>query len=258
MRHGLIVDVETTGLAAATDEIIELALLPFTYGLDGQVYEVLEGYGGLREPSLPLPADITQITGLTARMLERQRLDDDAIDRLVKRADLIIAHNAAFDRVFCERYRDVFATRPWACSMDEVPWRTGGFEGRGLSTIAAGHRLFFDGHRAMDDAQATLEVLSRVLPDTATPALRALLDSARRVTVRLWAIDAPFAKKDDLKARGYRWSSGEDGQPRAWRTDVTEDAADAEALYLTAHVLPAGVAPRRQRITALDRYSLRG
>ncbi|HQR88707.1 MAG TPA: exonuclease domain-containing protein, partial [Caulobacter sp.] len=35
-RQGLVVDVETTGLDAARHEIIELAMVPFTYGLDGQ------------------------------------------------------------------------------------------------------------------------------------------------------------------------------------------------------------------------------
>jgi DNA polymerase-3 subunit epsilon len=39
-RQGLVVDVETTGLAAARQEIIELAMVPFTYGLDGRIYAV--------------------------------------------------------------------------------------------------------------------------------------------------------------------------------------------------------------------------
>ncbi|MBS0362186.1 MAG: 3'-5' exonuclease, partial [Proteobacteria bacterium] len=37
-RTGVFVDTETTGLDPARDEIIELAMVPFTYGIDGEVY----------------------------------------------------------------------------------------------------------------------------------------------------------------------------------------------------------------------------
>jgi DNA polymerase-3 subunit epsilon len=42
LKQALFVDVETTGLDHQTDDIIELAMVPFTYGPDGQVYEVKE------------------------------------------------------------------------------------------------------------------------------------------------------------------------------------------------------------------------
>jgi hypothetical protein len=58
-RQGLVVDVETTGLAAARQEIIELAMVPFTYGLDGRIYAVGEPFHGLRQPSEPISAEIT-------------------------------------------------------------------------------------------------------------------------------------------------------------------------------------------------------
>ena len=54
-RQGLFVDVETTGLDPATDEIIELAMLPFTYGMDGAIYEVHPAFSRLRQPDRPIP-----------------------------------------------------------------------------------------------------------------------------------------------------------------------------------------------------------
>ena len=46
VRLGLMVDVETTGLDPRRDEIIELAMTPFTYGLDGAVFSVEESFQG--------------------------------------------------------------------------------------------------------------------------------------------------------------------------------------------------------------------
>jgi DNA polymerase-3 subunit epsilon len=45
-RRGLFVDVETTGLDATRDEIIEVAMVPFTYGLDGRVFEIQPPFHG--------------------------------------------------------------------------------------------------------------------------------------------------------------------------------------------------------------------
>ena len=53
VRLGLLVDVETTGLDPQRDEIIELAMTPFTYGLDGTVFSVEEGFQGLRHSVRP-------------------------------------------------------------------------------------------------------------------------------------------------------------------------------------------------------------
>ena len=39
-RTALFVDVETTGLALYKDEIIELAMVPFTCGADGRIFEI--------------------------------------------------------------------------------------------------------------------------------------------------------------------------------------------------------------------------
>jgi NAD-dependent SIR2 family protein deacetylase len=69
----------------------------------------------------------------------------------VRQAALVIAHNAQFDRRFCERLFPVFAEKPWACSFREVGWADEGFESARLSQLANAHRLFFDGHRALHD-----------------------------------------------------------------------------------------------------------
>lgn len=42
---------------------------------DGAIVGVVEEFSGLREPSTPLPAEITAITGITADMLAGQKID---------------------------------------------------------------------------------------------------------------------------------------------------------------------------------------
>jgi DNA polymerase III subunit epsilon len=113
IRVGLFVDVETTGLDARGDEIIELAMIPFRYGLDGTVYEVLDAFHGYRQPAKPIPPEITALTGITDAMVDGKAIDPDAVAAFAAPAALVIAHNAGFDRRFLERSYEVFRNKPW-------------------------------------------------------------------------------------------------------------------------------------------------
>ena len=180
-RLGLFVDTETTGLDHARDEIIELAMVPFTYGVDGEIYAVSEPFQQLRQPSKPIPSEITAITGIDDAMVDGKSIDPDAVASFAAPAALVVAHNAAFDRKFLEHYSDVFNTKPWACSMSEVDWAREGFEGTKLAYLAAGARFFYERHRANHDCMAAIELLARGSPeeraDGAGPAARAGADT---------------------------------------------------------------------------------
>jgi len=99
-RLGIFIDLETTGLDPAKDEIIELAMVPFIFGLDGQIFEVRDAFQGLRQPANPIPAEITKITGITDDMVAGKVIDSDEVAAFMSPAAIIIAHNAAFDRKF--------------------------------------------------------------------------------------------------------------------------------------------------------------
>ncbi|MGK3865289.1 hypothetical protein, partial [Enterococcus faecium] len=80
-----------------------------------------------------------------------------------------------------------------------------------LGYLLHGAGYFHQAHRAVDDCNALLEILSLKLPTIDRPALALLLENARKRTVRVWAEQSPFELKNVLKTRGYRWSDGSDG-----------------------------------------------
>ena len=118
-------------------------------------------------------------------------------------ANIVIAHNARFDRPFVEERLADFKSIDWGCSLADINWEEESVEGLKLEYIAYKYGFFYEGHRATMDCQAGIEILSRTLPCSGEPVLKRLLDRAKRMDVRIWVDGAPFDKKDALKARGY-------------------------------------------------------
>ena len=256
-KTGIILDTETTGLDAAKDEVIELAMVKFRYSDADAITGVTDIFQAFNEPSAPIPPAITELTGITDAMVAGHKIDTATVDAFVGDANIVIAHNARFDRPFCEKAWPVFAQRHWACSVAEIDWQKFGFGGGKLGYLLAELGYFHEAHRAIDDCQALLEILSRPLPGTSGTTLAALLERARRKTVRIRAEHSPFQLKDKLKARGYRWDDGTDGQPKAWFIDVDEELRDIELKWLKAEIYQHDADLTCREITAFDRYSSR-
>jgi DNA polymerase-3 subunit epsilon len=256
-KTAILLDVETTGLNTTQDEIIELAMVKFTYLPDDRIAAITEVFSAFNEPSIPIPEEITELTGITDEMVSGHRIDPDAVASFVSEAVLIVAHNANFDRKFAERYWPQFEKKPWACSATEVEWRKHGFDGSRLGYLLAGVGLFHQAHRAIDDCRALIEILSAEVPKLNRSAFAVLLERARRKTIRIWAEQSPFELKDALKRRGYRWSDGSDGKPRSWYIDVDENSQAAEIEFLRTTIYLRDADPRIQMMSAMNRFSRR-
>lgn len=254
-RTGLFVDVETTGLDPLRDEIIELAMMPFTYALDGRIFAIGQAFQRFHQPSSPIPPEITRITGITDAMVAGHRIDPAEVAAFANGAALVIAHNAAFDRRFAERLSDVFVTKPWACSMSQINWAEEGHEGTKLAYLASGAGFFYDRHRAEHDCLAAIELLATPLPISRILGLARLLERARQPSWRIWAENAPFDLKDKLKARGYRWNAEGNPSPRAWYIDVEETLCEAEISYLRKEIYLRDVELLTHRMDAYNRFS---
>jgi DNA polymerase III subunit epsilon len=257
VRRGVFVDVETTGLGSS-DSIIELAMVPFTFDRsDGRIFDVGEPLSWLEDPGRPIPAEVTQLTGITDAMVAGHRIDDDQVAAVLAKVDLVIAHNAGFDRPFLERRLPGFVDKAWACSHREVPWdRLGCGSGKLDYILFSRCAEFFDAHRASGDCLVGVHVLATSMDGERPMAM--LLASARRPLRRLYAMDTPYDSRDTLKARGYRWWSGTKDLAKCWNIDVEDSAVDAEKEWLAREVY----GDRQPRVvevpnTPFTRYSTR-
>ncbi|MCO4088985.1 MAG: DNA polymerase III subunit epsilon [Limnohabitans sp.] len=251
----IVLDTETTGLDSKTESIIELAMLSVLVdtvtGLPAGPVTIYESF---EDPGKPIPAQITEITGIDDSMVKGLRIDDAAVTALVQQADLIVAHNAGFDRPFVEARLPVFAGKAWGCSFMGIDWKKEGSGSAKLEFLASERGWFYDAHRAQVDCHALLQVLASPLADGQTGLAR-LLAGADQTRYKLRATGAPFESKDKLKARGYRW----DGEGRVWWCSLASEVLlDAEFEWLRDEVY--GRRSARVQLEALDsrvQYSAR-
>ncbi len=109
----------------------------------------------------------------------------------------------------------------------------------------------FDGDaRAAEDVNALLHLLDHRL-DFGGTVLKALLVNAALPTGAMSAEGAPFAAKEALKARGYRW----DAAKRHWGKEVADADFLLERDWVCDHVLGGARLPTTRRITWKERYS---
>ena len=238
--RGLFVDCETTGLDHGRDQVIELAMLPFTYAIDGRITDVLrsEARTWRQDPGRPLPPEITRITGLTDADLEGEAIDTAAAAEFVAGAHLVVAHNAGFDRPFFDALVPAARGTAWACSRYEVPWDPAVFPSRSLACLLCAYGAFSpDRHRALADCEAGVWLLTQTLPGTEQTVFGALRERAATPAVRIWAASAPFETKDEFAwLAGVYQAHGRLLNPeRLPRRDVTaRDRWRADPLELTA------------------------
>lgn len=253
-RIACMTDTETTGIDVDTSEVIELAVVPFAYDANYRILGLLPAYEGFREPSAPIPPEITDLTGIDDDMVRGRSLDIRYVSDLIHDSTHVIAHNARFDRPFLEGVGQCFVEASWACTLREIDWKANGYEGAKLSHLLSQVGYFHDAHRAVADCHAGIVLLGTEMKDGRT-ALAHLIESADRTQWRIHAIGSPYDSKDILKRRGYRWA-GEEGKPaKCWSKDV--DDKDAEIAFLQRDVYKRPASPLAAPITARTRYSRR-
>lgn len=164
-----VLDTETTGLYAASDHIIEIAVVllevePAT----GRVLQTLASYDALQDPGHPIPWAAIAVHGITDAMVRGQRIDSERVRQLLTGADLVVAHNSGFDKGFVAQVVPEVMDMCWACSCRGIPWRSlfSHLPNAKLQDLA---RAFGvpkgTAHRALGDVETTLALLNLPHPD---------------------------------------------------------------------------------------------
>ena len=230
----VVLDTETTGLDQGKESIIELAMLRVDIdNATGLPVGEVQVYDGLEDPGKPIPPEVVALTGIHDADVQGQCLDEARVVELLDGVDLVIAHNAGFDRPFVENRIAQFAQVNWACSFADIDWKAQGRGSAKLESLAQANGWFYDAHRAEMDCHALLAVLAQKLSEDAHTGLAQLLQAAARPSYLLQATNAPFEAKDKLKGRGYRWNA----EQRVWHTRLkTDEDLNAECAWLKEQV----------------------
>lgn len=255
-----VIDLETMGLDAKTHEIIELGLLSFSFSSASGIVEVLNTYNELNDPGKPIPPEVTKVTGIRDDDVRGKAIDWGFVANELKTTHLIICHNSGFDRNFLELQtpnfvKSVVEALPFACTLKDIDWKERGFESAKLDYLNWKLGFFYDGHRAINDCWATFNLLIQ-----AEGTFDELKVNVRKKETLLIAENAPFDKKDLLKARNYRWSDGGSELPKGWYCVIAHDQLAEEKQWLDTDIYGrTGISEQLPQlsITARTRYSYR-
>ncbi len=157
-------DLETTGLNANTDRIIEIGAVRVKNS------KILDEFCTFVDPKVDIPERITEITGIDGKMIKGAPNEENAIKKFIEFCGdkpILIAHNANFDISFikatCKRLEINFEFT----YADSVPLS------RALIMSAKNHKLDtiakilkipeFNHHRASDDARALAYIFVKLM-----------------------------------------------------------------------------------------------
>ena len=200
-------DLETTGLDPSNDRIIDFCFLT----LNGELEET-ERFESLLNPGIPIPAETTEIHGITDQDVQKSPRFSEFADRIQQLVDhsVLIAHNSRFD-IAVLHHELVRAGKPGLRathpSIDTLEIE----RLVNSNTLSAAYKRYygepFEGaHRAAGDALATIAVLKAQMKThkTELPESMSLLKTPE---LHRWA-GKEHKESLDHERRFYRDSEG--------------------------------------------------
>ncbi|WP_374721848.1 PolC-type DNA polymerase III [Peribacillus tepidiphilus] len=162
----VVFDVETTGLSAVYDTIIELAAVKVKNG------EIIDRFESFANPHHPLSATTIELTGITDDMVR----DAPEVEEVLRKFkewvgdSILVAHNASFDMGFLNvGYRKIGfekADNPVIDTLELGRFLYPELKNHRLNTLAKRFDIeLTQHHRAIYDAEATGYLLIKMLKD---------------------------------------------------------------------------------------------
>jgi len=223
-------DTETTGTNRLNDEIIEIAIKEIEFEKDsGKIIKITNQYESFNEPSKEIHENITKLTGIDNETVKNKCIDWALIDAILKNTDIIVAHNAKFDRAFVDRYSSTSPSKIWACTINDIDWFEKGFSSQKQELLCYWHGFYFEAHRAMNDVDALIQLLIHPHYGKQRPILE-LIKNSGQIRFKILVSNFPYneQKKDKIKSEGYKWST----KDKIWYKEVDENNLILEKKYL--------------------------
>ncbi len=219
----LIVDTETTGLDPAQDQCLEVGVILFyvpSRKVLAQQSFLLPVKSNKAEFINKIPSEITRLTQPVNEALLY-------LKSLVDRADLMVAHNASFDKQWFGKEPLPSVLKPWLCTMEDISWPENlQLRSRpSVRDLALAHGVpVWSAHRALTDCIYLADVFSRC--DDLEKLLLHGLEPRKLMKALVSYEDRHLAKKC-----GFKWNDPVKG---AW----TRRLSEREKLKLEFSVEP--------------------
>ena len=249
-------DLETTGLDKKEDKIIEIAIKCIEITKEnGEDVAVIDSYESLQDPGSPIPESSTQINGITDEMVKGKSIDWEYVEDILNKSQLIIAHNAQFDRSFMDLTLPLSKSKIWACSINDIDWDKRGFKALKQELLCIWHGFYYDSHRAMIDVDALIHLLTHPSYVDNQPIVE-LIQNAKKPVCRVEATFAKFKYKNLLKKRQYRWYNADSGNrdDNAWYKLINHTDIESEREWLTENIYNGNFQGRFIEVTVIDKY----
>jgi ATP-dependent DNA helicase DinG len=199
-------DLETTGLDANSDAIIEIGAVRFTQ------HRVEDEWTTLIHPGRKIPPFISQLTGITDQMVINSPAILSVVPELARfiGRSSILGHNVKFDLSFLKRYKyfennDVIDTYDLASVLLPTSSRYN------LGALAHSLQILLPAtHRALDDARVTRAVYLKLLEEAELIQLPLLAEIVRLAEQTNWGGYTTF--HDLLRRRSREVSPSHQGR----------------------------------------------
>ncbi len=157
----VVFDLETTGFSPEKNKIIELGAVRVEHA------EIIDHFSTFVNPGIPIPFDITKLTGIRDEMVLEAPTIDAVLPEFLRFCEgaVLVAHNADFDISFVKKNCDALGLSCEKTVLDTLPLARillPEMKRYRLDAIAKALHISLDNHhRAVDDAESTAQIFLR-------------------------------------------------------------------------------------------------